>query len=180
MKPTAAAITTNKTTAWATTSMNAVSVAATVATARKSLQGRDTLAYRPIVGSLEAHGPRCHAGIRHPADQGNYSRVMAAPPTLTPDQRMAALAKAAEARRVRAELKEKLKMGSVSLSELLRMAETDEIVGKTKVLAVLESLPGVGKVKARRLMEEVGISETRRIRGLGGQQRAALLVAVGS
>jgi len=93
---------------------------------------------------------------------------------------MAALAKAAEARRVRAELKEKLKMGSVSLSELLRMAETDEIVGKTKVLAVLESLPGVGKVKARRLMEEVGISETRRIRGLGGQQRAALLVAVGS
>ena len=93
---------------------------------------------------------------------------------------MAALAKAAEARRVRAELKEKLKMGSVSLSELLQMAETDEIVGKTKVLAVLESLPGVGKVKARRLMEDVGISETRRIRGLGGQQRAALLVAVGS
>ncbi len=93
---------------------------------------------------------------------------------------MAALAKAGEARRVRAELKEKLKMGSVSLAELLRLAETDEIVGKTKVLAVLESLPGVGKVKARRLMEEVGISETRRVRGLGGQQRAALLAAVGS
>ena len=93
---------------------------------------------------------------------------------------MAALAKAAEARRVRAELKEKLKMGSVSLDELLRMAETDEVVGKTKVLAVLESLPGVGKVKARRLMDDVGISESRRIRGLGGQQRAALLAAVGS
>ncbi len=71
-------------------------------------------------------------------------------------------------------------MGSVSLAELLALAETDEIVGKTKVLAVLESLPGVGKVKARRLMEEVGISETRRVRGLGGQQRAALLAAVGS
>ncbi len=93
---------------------------------------------------------------------------------------MAALAKAGEARRVRAELKEKLKMGSVSLAELLELAEHDEIVGKTKVLAVLESLPGVGKVKARRLMDDVGISETRRVRGLGGQQRAALLAAVGS
>lgn len=81
---------------------------------------------------------------------------------------------------MRAELKEKLKMGSVSLAELLRLAETDEIVGKTKVLAVLESLPGVGKVKARRLMEDIGISETRRVRGLGGQQRAALLAAIGS
>jgi len=93
---------------------------------------------------------------------------------------MAALAKAAEARRVRAELKEKLKMGSVSLEDLLRQAETDTIVGKTKVLAVLESLPGVGKVKARRLMDDIGISETRRVRGLGDQQRAALLAAVGS
>ena len=44
-----------------------------------------------------------------------------------------------------------------------------------KVLAVLESLPGVGKVKARRTMEEVGISETRRVRGLGEQQRSKLL-----
>ena len=40
---------------------------------------------------------------------------------------------------------------------------------------MLESLPGVGKVKARRTMEEIGISETRRVRGLGDQQREALL-----
>jgi ribosomal protein S13 len=46
-----------------------------------------------------------------------------------------------------------------------------------KVLSVLESLPGVGKVKARRTMEEVGISETRRVRGLGEQQRSKLLAA---
>ena len=43
-----------------------------------------------------------------------------------------------------------------------------------KVVAVLESLPGVGKVKARRLMEEVGISETRRVQGLGEKQRKSL------
>lgn len=100
---------------------------------------------------------------------------MAAPPVLTDAQRKAALEKAAEARRVRAELKERLKMGSVTLSEVLELADGDDIVGKTKVLAVLESLPGVGKVKARRLMEEIGIAESRRLRGLGDQQRASLL-----
>ena len=100
---------------------------------------------------------------------------MAQPPQLTPDQRQAALAKAAEARRVRAELKEKLKMGSTTLPELLDRAERDEFVGKMKVLAVLEALPGVGKVRARRLMEQFNISESRRVRGLGGKQRQALL-----
>jgi len=102
---------------------------------------------------------------------------MPLPPELSDEQRKAALAKAAEARRVRAELKEKLKMGSVNLKELFAQAEQDEIVGKMKVVAVLESLPGVGKVKARRTMEEIGISETRRVRGLGDQQRASLLKA---
>ena len=99
---------------------------------------------------------------------------MPLPPSLSPDQRQAALEKAAQARRMRAELKEKLKMGSLTLSELLQQAESDEVVGKMKVLAVLESLPGLGKVKARRIMEEVGISETRRLQGLGEQQRKKL------
>ncbi len=66
-------------------------------------------------------------------------------------------------------------MGSTSLPELFSMAETDETVAKMKVLTVLESLPGLGKVKARRLMEELGISEGRRLRGLGAQQRETLL-----
>ena len=100
---------------------------------------------------------------------------MPLPPTLTPEQRQAALDKAAAARRERAELKEKLKMGSVNLRELLSLADNNEVVAKMKVLAVLESLPGVGKVKARRTMDEIGISETRRVRGLGEQQRSKLL-----
>ena len=94
---------------------------------------------------------------------------MPQPPVLTPEQREQALAKAAEARRARAELKEKLKMGSLTLA--------DDHVGKMKVLAVIEALPGVGKVKARRTMEEIGIADTRRVRGLGEQQRKALLAA---
>jgi signal recognition particle GTPase len=102
---------------------------------------------------------------------------MPQPPSLTPEQRHAALEKAARARRERAEIKDHLKSGRVTLKDLLTKAESDEIVGKMKVLAVLEALPGTGKVKARRLMEHVGISETRRLQGLGAKQREALLEA---
>ena len=104
-------------------------------------------------------------------------RRMPLPPTLSAEQRQAALEKAAIARRERAELKERLKMSSLTLTELLDQAEGNDVIGKMKVVAVLESLPGVGKVKARRTMEEIGISETRRVRGLGAQQREALLRA---
>jgi hypothetical protein len=100
---------------------------------------------------------------------------MPLPPQLSPEQRQAALDKAAAARRQRAELKEKLKMGSVTLPELLDQADRDEVVAKLKVVTVLESLPGVGKVKARRLMDDLEISESRRVRGLGAKQRTALL-----
>ncbi len=104
---------------------------------------------------------------------------MPQPPVLTPEQRAQALVKAAEARRVRAELKEKLKMGALSLSSLLAQADSDDHVGKMKVLAVIEALPGVGKVKARRTMDDIGIADTRRVRGLGEQQKKALLDAFG-
>jgi signal recognition particle GTPase len=100
---------------------------------------------------------------------------MPLPPALSPEERQAALDKAAAARRQRAELKDKLKMGSMNLKELLDQGERDEVVGKMKVLTVLESLPGLGKVRARRLMEQLNISEARRVRGLGAQQRDALL-----
>ena len=100
---------------------------------------------------------------------------MPQPPPLSPEQRQAALAKAAAARRQRAELKEKLKMGSIGLAELLEQGDRDEVVGNTKVVTVLESLPGLGKVKARRVLEDVGISETRRVQGLGTNQRTKLL-----
>ena len=104
---------------------------------------------------------------------------MANPPQLTAEQRQAALAKAAIARRARAEVKDRLKMGSLSLPELFTLAGTAETIGKIKVLAMLESLPGVGKVKARRVMDDVGIPETRRVQGLGAQQRARLLTEFG-
>ena len=65
-------------------------------------------------------------------------------------------------------------MGSLTISEVLDKSDTNEIISRTKVLAVLESMPKIGKVKARRIMKDIGIAESRRLRGLGDQQRAAL------
>jgi hypothetical protein len=96
-------------------------------------------------------------------------------PPLTPEQRAAALEKAAAARRERAAVKNRLKYSSGSLAQVLEDGKTDPVVGKMKVTELLESLPGVGRVRARAIMEEVGIAESRRVRGLGTNQVAALL-----
>lgn len=96
-------------------------------------------------------------------------------PQLTPEQRTAALEKAAAARRARAELKERLKRGGTSIKQVLADAEKDEALAKLKVSALLESLPGVGKVRAAQLMDQFEIAPSRRIRGLGERQRKALL-----
>ncbi|RPF28461.1 hypothetical protein EDD32_2988 [Georgenia muralis] len=96
-------------------------------------------------------------------------------PPLTPEQRADALRKAAAARATRAEVKNKLKYSQVKLSEVLEAAQTDEALGKLKVVSLLESMPGVGKATARNLMAEIGISEARRVRGLGPHQSAALV-----
>ena len=96
-------------------------------------------------------------------------------PTISDEQRRAALEKAAEIRRARAELKEQLKSGKTTLTAVLDRAETEEMVGKLKVSAVLQAMPGIGKVKATQIMEKLKIAESRRLRGLGDQQRRALL-----
>jgi hypothetical protein len=95
-------------------------------------------------------------------------------PPLTPEQRAAALEKAAAARKARAEIKERLKRSGASISEVLSQGETDDVVGKMRVSAVLEAMPGVGKARAQRIMERLEISPTRRVRGLGAKQRSAL------
>ena len=104
-----------------------------------------------------------------------YDGWMPTPPTLTPEERAAALKKAARIRRERSEIKRRLKDGTLSLSEAFSMVPTNEAVAKMKVLVLLESLPALGKVKARRVLEQVGIAESRRVQGLGANQRAELL-----
>jgi len=95
-------------------------------------------------------------------------------PNLSDAERRAALEKAAKARQARAELKRKLKSGSVSLKEILGKSG-DPIVGRMKVGNLLESLPGVGKARASKKMNELEISPTRRVQGLGVNQRQNLL-----
>ena len=107
---------------------------------------------------------------------------MANPPMLTPEQRQRALEKAGAARRQRAEVKDKLKMGALSLGELFeatdRGDESGNMLAKLKVVSVLESLPGVGKVNAKRLLKGLDISEGRRLGGVGDKQRERLLRVV--
>lgn len=100
-------------------------------------------------------------------------------PQLTPEQRAAALEKAAIARRERAQLKDDLKRGNTDLKKVLSEVENNEILGKMKVSALLEALPKVGKVKAQEIMNDLEIAPTRRLRGLGDRQRRALLERFG-
>jgi hypothetical protein len=94
---------------------------------------------------------------------------------LTPEQRQAALEKAAQARQLRAEIKNRLKSSAASLSDVIAESKVNEIVAKLKVKDLLQSLPGVGKVRASEIMDRLGIAESRRLRGLGVNQIQALL-----
>jgi len=100
---------------------------------------------------------------------------MPTPPPLSDEQRRAALEKAAEARRIRAELKADLAAGRLSLADVFARAADEKVVADTKILVVLESLPNIGKVRSRRTMADIGISERQRVRGVGQHQREALV-----
>ncbi|MGB3187078.1 MAG: integration host factor, actinobacterial type [Ornithinimicrobium sp.] len=96
-------------------------------------------------------------------------------PELTPEQRSEALAKAAHARRERAAVKNRLKHSQGSLAGVIAEGKQNAVVGKMKVSALLESLPGVGRVRATQIMDDIGISHSRRVRGLGANQTEKLL-----
>lgn len=104
---------------------------------------------------------------------------MALPP-LTPEQRQAALDKAAASRRERAEVKNRLKNSGASILEVVHSGQDNDVIGKMRVVDLLQSLPGLGKVRARQTMERLGIAESRRVRGLGSKQIAALEREFGS
>ncbi len=98
-------------------------------------------------------------------------------PKLSDEQRKAALEKAAQSRKERAELCDKLKKGELSVEKVL--SDTDNpIAMRLKVQRLIESLPGYGKARAAKLMDELDISPSRRVQGLGSRQRAELLERV--
>jgi hypothetical protein len=95
-------------------------------------------------------------------------------PIMTAEQRAEGLEKAKEVRGRRSEVKRLLKQGTVTLSSVLKDAAEDEALAKMKVTALIEAMPGVGTIRATQIMERLGISENRRVRGLGQNQRVAL------
>ncbi len=99
-------------------------------------------------------------------------------PELSKEDRIAALEKAKVARAKRAEVRENLKSGKLNLEQVIAMKD-DEVVGRMKVSTLIETLPGYGKAKAEKVMKELGIAESRRLRGLGDRQREALLERLG-
>ncbi|NMB00982.1 MAG: integration host factor [Firmicutes bacterium] len=99
-------------------------------------------------------------------------------PVLTPEEKLEALKKAQEMRSKRAEVRTKLKKGTLTLKEVLE-ATDDEVISRMRVTYLLQSLPQVGKVTSEKVMREIGINENRRVQGLGKRQKEELLQRLG-
>lgn len=91
-------------------------------------------------------------------------------PTLTSYQRKKNLDKAMAARSERHQMLLNVKRGGLSVPDFIRMAGTSKVAANTRVFALLKAAPGYGFVKAQRALKQIGISETRRVKGLGARQ----------
>ena len=92
---------------------------------------------------------------------------MPTPPKLTPEARVAALEAAKQARRTRAIIKEQVRTGELKVFQVIELASTNDAIAKMRVSELLVSIPGIGKVRVASILDKLGISETRRIQGLG-------------
>ena len=97
---------------------------------------------------------------------------MGAPPKLTLEERRAALAKAAQSRKVRAQFKAEIKTGVRHWLEAFH--STDEAIKKMRVKELLQALPGCGEIRAAAILERAGISAARRVQGVGRSQYESL------
>lgn len=100
-------------------------------------------------------------------------------PKLSLEEKRKALKKAQEVRSKRAKIRQNLKKGKTTIREVLNNIN-DDVVARMRVVYLLESLPRIGKVKTKKIMNDIGIDETRRIQGLGNRQRQALLERLGN
>ncbi len=100
-------------------------------------------------------------------------------PTLSLEEKRKALRKAQRVRSERAKLRQDLKAGRTTIREVLEQVDND-VIAKMRVAYLLESLPRIGKIRTRKIMNEIGIDETRRVQGLGSRQKQALLERLGN
>jgi hypothetical protein len=99
-------------------------------------------------------------------------------PKLTVEEKRQALKKAQLMRSKRAEIRQELKKGKMTLTDVLDKSD-DEVIGRMRVAYLLQSLPKIGKVRTRKIMQDIGINESRRVQGLGSRQRQALIERFG-
>jgi hypothetical protein len=125
---------------------------------------------RPLQAAHSTHD----GGVCSTFGSRKKEKVVPLPPPLSADERREALEKAAQARRERASLKVDLKNGDTTLETLLDRTD-EKVVGSMRVSDVLESMPGVGPVRAQKIMDRLAISSTRRLRGLGEKQKQSLI-----
>lgn len=91
-------------------------------------------------------------------------------PQLSPEQLESARSAATAARRARADLKEQVRTGKMTLGQALEHAADDEVLSRVKVVDLLRALPRVGITRSQEIMESLQIAPNRRIRGLGRHQ----------
>lgn len=96
-------------------------------------------------------------------------------PNLTTEKRSENIEKAKAARRRRAAILKSVADGSYSVVDVLNMALEDETVSRMKVFTLIKAAPGYGFARTQQTMRKLHISESRRLRGLGANQRAALM-----
>lgn len=95
-------------------------------------------------------------------------------PNLSLEEKQKALEKAQLIRSQRAQIRQNLKDKKTTIGEVLAKSD-DDVVAKMRVTYLLESLPRIGKIKTKKIMNDIGIDETRRIQGLGIRQKRALI-----
>lgn len=95
-------------------------------------------------------------------------------PKISEEDRKKALEKAQKVRKERAALREEMKAGKLAIKDVIDR-KADDIIGGMRVKYVLESMPGIGKVRAKEIMDQIGIDENRKVKGLGTRQVTALL-----
>jgi len=90
------------------------------------------------------------------------------PPKLSKEALASAGAKAVAARRERAEIKQALANEELSIFDVIN--DGRESIQRMKIRELLDAAPGVGERRAFTIMEKAGISQSRRIAGLGAHQ----------
>ena len=99
-------------------------------------------------------------------------------PHATEEGRQIALKKSVEARSARADLRAQMRAGDVSLADLRGRVE-DPVVGRMRIRSALTAQKGIGVLRAIKIEETVGVTETKRLGGLGPRQWDTLLELVG-